>query len=74
MWVLTGKPIIEDDALHREYLKIIRETTYLVGMHKLDLDKSWIDCVWCKMDTHPAQHCSWPQMQEWIGPKPTRDA
>jgi hypothetical protein len=73
MWALTGKPITEDDDIHREYLKIIRDTTYLVGMHKLDLGKSWIDCVWCKMDTHPAHHCSWPQMQEWIGPKPVRD-
>ena len=73
MWILMGKPITTDTTLHQQYLRIIRNATYFVGMHKLEINKRWLDCVWCKSDTHPAHQCPLPQMDDWLGPKPNRD-
>jgi len=73
MWILMGKPIMRDNDLHRQYLCIIRGATYFLGMHKLEFEKRWLDCVWCKCDTHPAHQCPLPKMDDWLGPKLTRD-
>jgi hypothetical protein len=72
MWILTGKPITLDESLHQKYLQIIRRTTFFVGMHKLEIEKRWLDCVWCKADTHPSHQCNLPETDGWLGPKPTR--
>jgi hypothetical protein len=71
-WALMGKPITEDPVLHLQYLRIIRNVTYFVGLHKLDVRKVWLDCVWCKSDWHPACRCPFPASDDWIGPKLAR--
>jgi len=70
MWILMGKPITADDSLHRQYLRIIRGATYFIGMYKLEVEKRWLDCVWCKSDTHPGHQCQIPQIDSWLGPRP----
>ncbi len=39
MWILMGKPIMRDDDLHCQYLRIIRGATYFLEMHKLEFEK-----------------------------------
>ena len=73
MWILMGKPITKEDSLHRHYLRTIREATYFLGMKKLEFNRRWLDCVWCKCHTHPAHQCPLPRMEDWLGPKPKRE-
>jgi len=70
MWILMDKPIMTDNLLHCQYLQTIYGATYFVGMQKLEIEKQWLDCVWCNSDTHPAYQCSIPQMDDWLGLKP----
>lgn len=70
IWQLTGKPITEDADRHREYLSIIRNGRYLVGLHFLEIEKRFVDCASCKSDTHPAHMCPFPKIEDWMGPAP----
>lgn len=70
VWLLMGKPITEDEEKHREYLRIIRTTKFFVGLHALLLEKKFVNCVWCKSDTHPGHNCPLPKVEDWNGPKP----
>lgn len=70
MWLLTGKPITDDEEKHREYLRIVRNTKFFVGIHALLLEKKFVNCVWCKSDTHPGHACPFPLVEDWNGPKP----
>jgi hypothetical protein len=70
MWLLTGKPITENEEKHKDYLKVIRSTKFFVGIHALLLEKKFVNCVWCKSDTHPGHACLLPQVEDWNGPKP----
>jgi hypothetical protein len=70
IWQLTGKPITTDPARHREYLNVVRNIRYLVGVHFLEIEKRFVDCAGCKSDTHPAHMCPLPNVEDWMGPIP----
>jgi hypothetical protein len=69
-WMLMGKPITDVPELHQEFPRAIWGTTFFVGMHKLKVQKIWLDCIWCKSDCHPAHCCPYPASDDWLGPKP----
>ena len=69
-WLLTRKPITDDDKKHREYLKIICGTKFFMGIHALLLEKKFVSCIWCKSNTHPGHQCPLPKVDDWRGPKP----
>jgi hypothetical protein len=73
MWILSGKLLTPNESLHQQYLRTIRGTTFFIGMHKLEIEKRWLDCVWCKIDTHPSHQCNFPETDGWFGPKPIRN-
>ena len=64
IWQLTGKPITTDMERHKEYLGIIRSGRYLVGLHFLEIEKRFVDCAGCKLDTHPAHMCPFPKIED----------
>jgi hypothetical protein len=71
IYILTGKPLTKDKDKHRLWLAIIRKTSYYHELEKLDIEKKWMNCVWCKSDTHPAFRCPFPTRDEgWLGPTP----
>lgn len=37
--------------------------------HKLDIEKTFINCIWCKADTHPAHKCPFLAVEDWRGPR-----
>ncbi|KAF7348714.1 hypothetical protein MVEN_01390300 [Mycena venus] len=71
LFLLTGKPITKDAALHRQWLAMIRGIPkgYVVDMHALIIDKRWVDCVWCKNKIHPAHGCPFDKVAGWLGPR-----
>ena len=69
-WLLTWKPITNNDEKHREYPKIIHGTKFFVRIYALLLEEKFVNCVWCKSDTHPGHQCPLPWVEDWRGPKP----
>lgn len=39
---------------------------------KLDVDKAFQSCRWCKAETHPAPMCPLPKIDGWLGPVPLK--
>ncbi|KAF8902962.1 hypothetical protein CPB84DRAFT_1728771 [Gymnopilus junonius] len=72
VWQLTGVPLTNDKDIHHEILNTIRSPgrSYFVGAHKLEINKRFVNCVWCKMDSHPGHRCPFPQTPDWLGPTP----
>jgi hypothetical protein len=69
VWLLLGKPLTTDRDQHREYVGYVRKTKFFVKLHPLRTQRRWIDCVWCKADTHCGHSCLFPKVDEgWLGP------
>ncbi|KAF8957774.1 hypothetical protein BDZ97DRAFT_84951 [Flammula alnicola] len=70
VYQLTGKPLSSKKEDMNEYYRIVRfpGKHYFVGLHKLEVDKRFVNCRWCKSDSHPAHKCPFLQTPDWLGP------
>ncbi|KAF8895867.1 hypothetical protein CPB84DRAFT_1748276 [Gymnopilus junonius] len=71
IWQLMGKPLAKDMDEHRRFLQTIRNPTktYLTErLHQLLIKKRFVNCVWCKAETHPGWVCPFFSVMDWQGP------
>ncbi|KAF4584712.1 hypothetical protein AB1N83_014348 [Pleurotus pulmonarius] len=69
VWQLQGRPMTYDLTRHRKWLRVVRQTTYIIGgTARLETEKKMVACVWCKLETHASENCPFPDTRDWKGP------
>ncbi len=71
VWQLQGRPMTDDLTEHRKWLRVVRQTKYIIGgTSHLETEKAQVACVWCKLETHVSEYCPFPATVDWKGPAP----
>ncbi|KAL1740299.1 hypothetical protein HDZ31DRAFT_76980 [Schizophyllum fasciatum] len=77
VYVLTGRPITNDDMDRQLYVGLINEVDAWVGVQRIDLRafRDKISCTWCKSELHCAHACDSGKVEgdDWYGPDPAVD-
>nr|GAT44893.1 predicted protein [Mycena chlorophos] len=72
LYQFLAQPISDDAETHRVWVGHIRKIAakVIVGMHALEIEKWFVDCVHCKSKIHPGHGCVQPKTAGWLGPIP----
>ncbi|KIY48916.1 hypothetical protein FISHEDRAFT_73174 [Fistulina hepatica ATCC 64428] len=67
LYILMGKPLMNDPDLHKRWIEAIRKANLRVGIQTIRTKEVYTICDWCKLPMHPTEGCEYLTFNDWYG-------